>query len=779
MSIASYMLVYEQIQGTEKPMAFKLKSRKKTDADVAVDPSEPDVSTAAAQPSAAPAQRKRKPSAMLSSVIRESVPAAAIDALKQNTAFALPNGNGWVGLILATKDINGLSQKQKNDPAKGSIIELITADKIKVVATQAMLDAEVFGIIPDAETLERMEEYSLLTQAPYHWALFRPTEEGGVKADVIKDKRATYAVATQVLDGTTALGSVLPEVWSWGGGEVVTAVSGLDAEGLVEEESIDEPLASEPVSDDDPFDSAPSDDDGGFDFNAEAVVDTDDDFEDADVDDYVDEDLGEEPEDEEDAFDATDVESDDLDDDFFEYHEDDLGDEEDVDAPTGDAYSEYVEENRDRVFDEQAVRSTIARRFLNEDLDIEIDLADFEQTFVNDAQPIELPTDFEETDWLGEQLASLSRQANTELRFLQDRHREELRTMYVETMSRHVDTTLVAVSTENADTRFARLLRGAEEDYDSARESIEQEIARERAEIRERFEHATQVQVDRAAAHARQLYEEKHRPRLERELADAGKSVDSRYESEYEHKRKTILELRQREVATRMDIGVTEVFGVLRELQHAQREAELEALTSWNERLNAVIDENRKYDIARADALAEQLARENQAERLRQEHDAQLESLRREHAEREERLNHELARIREESAAQLEARQLEWQSALEIERERVRSGEALSSQLEQQLSTLGSKYEAQYDAQYRGEVESLRKDKELFVDELKRKSIMDKRTNGAIAALVVVATIAALAVGVLAGWTWGALGGPETLTGTILPGISPTDLTTE
>jgi hypothetical protein len=700
------------------------------------------------------AGKKRKPGELLSSVVNESAVGAAIDIMKRNEAFALPNGTAWVGLLLNTDSIGGLNLKQKGDATKGSIIELIAADKIQVVATKEMLDQEFLGIIPTSETLERMDEYSLLTQAPYFWAVFRSEDGNTLIADAVQDVRATYADAVAVSRGKSTLSAVLPEVWAWGGGinePALTAQVPAEAERVLVGASIGASGGSTTDVDVDPLaDAFGFEDDGGVDYASLAEGDLDlgtgeiadepplefdtEQFESQ----FAEEQSGLSDEDE-DAFDAS-------------WQDDDTP--ATTAAPAGDeadGYFQYLAENRDRVVDEQEVRDTIARRFLSTDLDLVVDVAEFDQVFSTAADAITLDVSEDASDWLGSQVAQISRQANAELALLHQGNTDELRQLFIETMALHVEKTMAAVSTDAAGSQYAALMDGAKRDFEAQRASAPQEIAEQRREITARFDAAANSRAEQAAAHARAVYEDKNRPKLERELAEVGLDVDRRHEEHYAHDRQTVLEMRKKEANVRMDVGTNRIFELLRTRQAEQRAEERALLERWNGQIIQFIDENRKNDVARAIALAEELNRSNKVEDLKQEHKAELRELRRDHADREEQLNQELIRIREEARAELESRQASWTSSLEIERERSTTGNALVTQLQTQVDSLA----AQYETKYQGQIENLKADKKAAVQELKRSHDMQRRATWILVILGVVITVAAVAVGVILGWSWG------------------------
>ncbi|OUS97236.1 hypothetical protein [Rhodococcus sp. NCIMB 12038] len=107
------------------------------------------------------------PDARLSSVVSESTPGAALELLRLNKPFALTELNAYVMLVLPTVgDFGGLSRRSK-DEARGTIINLIAADNIHAIVTAELLADDALGIVPDPESLARMEEISLLTEARY------------------------------------------------------------------------------------------------------------------------------------------------------------------------------------------------------------------------------------------------------------------------------------------------------------------------------------------------------------------------------------------------------------------------------------------------------------------------------------------------------------------------------------------------------------------------------------------------------------------------------------
>ena len=398
--------------------------------------------------------------------MKESTVGAAVALLRENEPFALPSGKSWVVLALPVEGIGGLSMKQKNDEAKGSLIELITADEITTVATADMLESEIFGIIPSVKSLGRMDEFSLLKNAKYLWVVLTQTPEGSLSADPVAD--TTYADALNISQGFSSLAKTLPEVWVWGGGSVDDAAKVPSAAAIVAAEDTATvandavPAASdEPLTGDGNDDSSDEDNPFGPDAGAD-----------------------EEP------IDYNDL-ADDSGDDLNEFEQQfadegsDQVDQSDID-PAAEA---DPEEYDDRVFDETEVRATIARRFLSSDLDLEVDLETFEVNFNTGAPVISFNLEDEATtDWLGRQVNQLARQANTELEQLHFNNENALRELYVSLMSTHMERVIKDVSPDRDGSYYNRLMKAAKEELKERQRTGPEEVSALRKELHARYE---------------------------------------------------------------------------------------------------------------------------------------------------------------------------------------------------------------------------------------------------------------------------------------------------
>ena len=211
----------------------------------------------AAAPAQAPAVDARAAKDSLTLVIDETEPGAALDIIRQNTEWLLPNG---IGVILALPvdasiedgGIGGLGKvSSKGNEDKGSILQRIADDKIQVCATEDMLRHNILGVIPTPASLgpDGMGEYTLFDRAKFLLTSVTPRPDGTLETVPVHFDEATglievpdgdidtvtLAQAQEIAAGTVTLASLIPSLWKRLGGDGV------------EEEAVEEEVAPEEV----------------------------------------------------------------------------------------------------------------------------------------------------------------------------------------------------------------------------------------------------------------------------------------------------------------------------------------------------------------------------------------------------------------------------------------------------------------------------------------------------------------------------------------------------
>ncbi|MGI8306954.1 hypothetical protein [Saccharopolyspora hattusasensis] len=676
--------------------------------------------------------RKKKPDELLSSVVRETAIPAAVELLRSNTQFVFPSGTAWVMLVLAAEAIEGLSKRHGRDEAKGSIIELIGSDQIKTVATAEMLEEEVFGIIPSEETLVRMEEYSLLTGAEYAWAVVWQKSSGDLLVDLVAE--ATFAQAKAVASGYTSLQEAVgAQAWKEHSGVTEETVAA-SADAATE---VIPAIVDGDDEDDEIFDPIPGDETGAagdagdepvFDEGRGGPV-----FNDEPIDFGTEDGAPPAAVEAEPAFDETGG--------FDEYDE--------VDDQATDGEGIWPQNPDDVVLlaDQDQVREVIARRFLSEDLDLEVRLDEFNATFAIGAPVVQIGVPQGATEWLGDQVAQLNRQANADLAQLRYAHEDELRTLYVNLMSAHVEQVIRDVATDREGSRYKVLKEGTEQAHLQRQAEKEQRIRETKARVVKDYEDQAKKIAEQAAIQAEIQYKERNRPKMEREQADAVAEIDRVIENAYSHDQQEILRVRRSDAQLKMQVGTTRIFELLAERQSEYLDVEEERLGQWKAEIQRIVDDNRKADIAQAEALAEHHRTTDEVGTLRRKQESLLESLRNEYADRIRRMDDELERNRKDAVTQMQARDAEWQHSLDIERARTNSQTARVVDLLLQIETV----ETSMDGRYAARLAEMQADKDSYANELARASEVQGRSNKILIVLMVALSLLSGVAGFIGG----------------------------
>ncbi|WP_405829105.1 MULTISPECIES: hypothetical protein [unclassified Streptomyces] len=652
-------------------------------------------------------ERRKKPDELLASVVRETAIPAAVELLRSNTPFVFPSGTAWVMLVLAADEIGGLSKRHGRDEAKGSIIELISSDQIRTVATAEMIEEEVFGIIPTDETLARMEEYSLLTGATYAWAVVWQKPGGDLLVDLVND--ATFAEARFVAAGTTSLEEAVgKKAWEEHSGLVAEAGTAGPAPAVLWEDEGDAIFDEIPGGEgaDEGLDGEPRFSDVVDDEGVDTPVFDGDDVGTASVESWPDHDGDEVPGYE--GFEETDagygVEGD---------HQE-----------AGDAVL---------LADQAQVRDVIARRFLSEELDLDVRLDEFNATFAIGAPVVQIAVPEGATEWLGDQVAQLNRQANADLMQLRSAHEVELRALYVNLMSAHTEQVIRAVATDREGSRYKLLKDAAEAEHQQRQTEREEKIRARRAEIAKDYEAQAAKVAQQAALSAELQYKERNRSRMEREQIDSVAEIERDIEDTHAHNQQEILRVRRSDATLKMQTGQTRIFEVLAERQSEYLAAEEERLNRWKSEIQRIVDDNRKADIAQYEALAEHQRTTDEIGILRQEQRDLLESVRSEHADRIRRMEDELERNRKDAIIQMTTRDADWQHNLDLEKEKTNSQVTRVTDLLKQLSTVEDSVAKRYEAR----LTEMQADKESYANELARASEMQSRSNKILVVMIV------------------------------------------
>lgn len=701
----------------------------------------------AAAPAQAPAVDARAAKDSLTLVIDETEPGAALDIIRQNTEWLLPNG---IGVILALPvdasiedgGIGGLGKvSSKGNEDKGSILQRIADDKIQVCATEDMLRHNILGVIPTPASLgpDGMGEYTLFDRAKFLLTSVTPRPDGTLETVPVHFDEATglievpdgdidtvtLAQAQEITEGSVSLGSLIPTLWKRLGGE------GADEE-VAEEDIVEDTAPAAPTL---PPTAAQSE-------SVEAVEN----LPHFDPDDIPDEPMVDELPSDEGLYDE---------DDEMENPFDDI-EEAPAPVPHVPTQNEEVEVAPEvapvdeRVFNKDAVRTAVARRFLDDSLDFAVDMTPFETLL---GYEVDTPAQFsldhlDSTNWLDGQIKMLSQQANTVLADQRRRDIEELRNLFFSLVSRTGDEISAQMSTdEDADNTWAKTMAEVNGNETKALADLIEISEKEKAVLADRYQQEREAFIQARIGEERVRYDERHKPALTRQMDDLEASIRLDIESDYEARRYEILRARKTSAQGAFDAAITKVMDHLIEKRAEQVQREAELIEKFRVEMSTFLDENRKEDIARTQALQEQLSRQNIVE----EKSAEF-------AAREQELHEQIARERDEAHKRVLAAQDEANKVLERMRQE-NDAQLAQARAEVQRANERVKEEAErvgvvrdeIARQFQSQVESLQTDKQLLMDQMDRENLVAKRANRLYIALAVLVALAFLALGVIIG----------------------------
>lgn len=706
----------------------------------------------AAAPAQAPTVDARAAKDSLTLVIDETEPGAALDIIRQNTEWLLPNG---IGVILALPvdasiedgGIGGLGKvSSKGNEDKGSVLQRIADDKIQVCATEDMLRHNILGVIPTPASLgpDGMGEYTLFDRAKFLLTSVTPAADGTLETVPVHFDEATglievpdgdidtvtLAQAQEIAAGTVTLASLIPTLWKRLGGDGV------------EEEVVEEEVAPEEVHEETAPAAPTLPPTAAQNESVEAVEN----LPHFDPDDIPDEPMVDELPSDEGLYDE---------DDEMENPFDDI-EEAPAPAPHVPTQTEEVEVAPEvapvdeRVFNKDAVRTAVARRFLDDSLDFAVDMTPFETLL---GYEVDTPAQFsldhlDSTNWLDGQIKMLSQQANTVLADQRRRDIEELRNLFFSLVSRTGDEISSQMSIdEDAENTWAKTMAEVNGNETKALADLSEISEKQNAALADQYQREREAFIQARIGEERVRYDERHKPALTRQMDDMEASIRLDIESDYEARRYEILRARKTSARGAFDAAITKVMDHLIEKRAEQVQREAELIEKFRVEMNDFLDENRKEDIARTQALQEQLSRQNIVE----EKSAEF-------AAREQELHEQIARERDEAHKRVLAAQDEANKVLERMRQE-NDAQLAQARAEVQRANERVKEEAErvgvvrdeIARQFQSQVESLQTDKQLLMDQMDRENLVAKRANRLYIALAVLVALAFLALGVIIG----------------------------
>ena len=328
----------------------------------------------------------------------------------------------------------------------------------------------------------------------------------------------------------------------------------------------------------------------------------------------------------EDAFeeDETELEDSEEYDDDYEYEEDS---EEDEDVRLSD---EDFEEYESEVVSPEAVEETLKKR-VYADIDLTVDMGAFEMAYgdykVPSLELLKERTGDEDSDWLVKQINMEIANANDELIQVRSHNVNRMREAYLGLMNEGYTKILHQADYNNEDGLFKKQLDAIREDEDVKRAEVDGDINDRHREMDAEYEEDRQLEIERLIQAWTQKYDALNKPSLQARKDSYEMNRRLELQGAFEDGRRDLDTQRVSmiyDTARRYELNVADL---MKDKFAECLEQERDVYEKGLARVRALLDDNRKHDIARVDALRRELEIQNRVENLEKEHAQKLESM--------------------------------------------------------------------------------------------------------------------------------------------------------
>lgn len=679
----------------------------------------------------------RRPTESLGSVLSESVPGAALDIIRSNSAFELPaDTDGNTRYVVATLDVNtigGLNKRTARlNSDKGQLIECINCGNIEAYVSAEGIAADKFVIIPTDRTMESLSEFRFISDRE-QFSQFTPT----------------ICVVDQ--NGSMLFQELTERVsceWFQDISRGIVRVT--DAIGMTGTE--EQPVTDAAPPDDILFGDEDSDGAGAQNPETE-MLQTE--YEKTDYAEMVES--------------TPEISGEDLWENIkIDMNEFDSDDENDLQCPVCNNYVDSAdeicpfcgtsfiedasEESEDIISQEKAlpvqeitdtdVTRAVERLFHAGDLDLEISAEPFDVRIIGENGYIPMIEERED-EWLDSYVTQMIKNANEELRVLHHDNLLKSRQRYLSLMTNNAEDIADKVDYHNASTNFYKMYKLFEKQKEEKKDALEDQIAQKRAEMEQTWNEELERIKASAAMAAERSYIDNHARAHEAASREVEIMLLDEVEREHRDNLMNLNQLRKNEARKMLDIAVTETLEVVGRSYAEMVEGENIRRTEILSQISAYVDAHLKDAAAQNAVLAEAQRQKEEADRVTEEFKRKMESLSNDHKFTCDKLHDELdtARLHEENLVR------EYDLKLGAESDRY-------NELEGRYKELMDKYvsiDKEKSKEYETRIVMLENDKRAAEEHLAHVDIVHNKFNRVSVAVWISVAVAMFAIGILSG----------------------------
>lgn len=700
----------------------------------------------------------------LMKVLNESVWESVHEDFKANKQFIIDQDGQtkYVALLFDTNQIGGLASREaKKDESKGSIIEAIHTGHIKTYVRAEMLQDDCFVIIPDGDTIEAMQEFSLLAEAEY--ILCTVTPDGVITTETMRGTDAEddpevmipfSKLKNVVLNGVNVMtlfpnretpvndefaesafdGALAEQGMSAGG----AMVSGPDDDPEVLEfgeggeeppddlEDGEEPVSEKPLSDEE---------------KAEPAGDGEDEADDlSDVEDIPDEapaaegkDAPQQPTQPEEADGDFGLTAED-----FGFNPDGSGlPPEEADEGGYDTFADVTED---------MVKDFVTRKFYSDELGLEVSTEPFDAQFLH-GNPYLPFNENRGTGWLNEYLANIAKDANTRMMRLHSENLFRMRERYMRVMAANCERIAEALDITSDKTQYGKLRFAIERSMEENLDSISGTVAEKRQQLEDAWARELDQVAETAAAQARQEHMLRYGRTHEADLQKLETLERDEVQRDFQNSMTRMKNDRRAEAAKMLDMAINDTLQEMASIYLRVLEEEKREYVRLQNEMTRFIDDNRKDEKARIEAMAEENRQTKMADSVRAEYAAKIKAMSAEFDMKKTMLQADLDRMQSEHENELRKMQAACDTRVKAEKDREAELEAQIADLTEKLANAGSARNEEMQAR----INELEAEKKNWSDQMDHVVSTHKRSNTISSFLVVALCIAALGIGFMFG----------------------------
>lgn len=401
----------------------------------------------------------------------------------------------------------------------------------------------------------------------------------------------------------------------------------------------------------------------------------------------------------------------------------------------------------DRSFDADQVGDAVTKRYVNDDLGLYVDEANFNNALTRAPYQVAVPQFQETTPWLGDQLRTLVDVFNGQLLDQHQRDYEEVRAMYIALNDRSNLEIARDLGLDNKDSEFYEVYRAIERDRDVMAGDQQRVESERRQELQREYEASREEYVKAKIAEQRVEYDRRHMPRHTAALEAVGRELTSLRDRTIEDYTARMNTLRRARAGERANAAESRIIDELRPIVERQAELQRAAFDGFIVDLDKFIADHREDDLRLASVNEQKLAADNRVAQLTKEAEERIEGIRVETDKMIASQRKALERQEAEFAAELKRRDTivaasEERAEKEIATARL-DAEAALKRMEDQIRANNEAHEAEIvierDRATQAEANSM-----TFVESVKQQ---DRSNNIILIAVLIVGLIAGMVAG--------------------------------